>query len=151
MRWRQFVAATNARYLEALAAIENPAAAHKQLERVCEPVRYKSRRQRGINPLRRDDRELLKAVMRGEHCIHGLRNRNLTIALGLPMPKAPDEARRQSARITRKLHLLHAHGLIAKIPRSRRWRVTARGAAVMGAAIHYREQVLPEKIMKLAA
>ncbi len=151
MRWRQFVAATNARYLEALAAIENPAAAHKQLERVCEPVRYKSRRQRGINPLRRDDRELLKAVMRGEHCIHGLRNRNLTIALGLPMPKDPDEARRQSARITRKLHLLHAHGLIAKIPRSRRWRVTARGAAVMGAAIHYREQALPEKIMKLAA
>ena len=53
--------------------------------------------------------------------------------------------------MTRKLRLLHAHGLIAKIPRSRRWRVTAKGAAVMGAAIHYRERALPEEIMRLAA
>ncbi len=30
-------------------------------------------------------------------------------------------------------------------------RVTAKGAAVMGAAIHYRERALPEEIMKLAA
>jgi hypothetical protein len=150
-RYRDVMRAANARYLTALAGIENPAAAHKQLERVCEPVRYKSRRQRGLNPLRQDDRALLKAVMRGEHCIHGLRNRDLAQALSLPTPRDPDEARRQSARLTRKLHLLHAHGLIAKIPRSRRWRVTAKGAAVMGAAIHYRERALPEEIMKLAA
>jgi len=150
-RYRDVMRAANARYLEALAAIENPAAAHKQLERVCEPVRYKSRRQRGLNPLRQDDRTLLKAVMRGEHCIHGLRNRDLAAALELPTPQDPEAARRQSARLTRKLHLLHAHGLIAKIPRSRRWRVTAKGAAVMGAAIHYRERALPEEIMKMAA
>ena len=59
--------------------------------------------------------------------------------------------RGKSARVTRQLHLLHAHGLIAKIPRSRRWRVTSRGAAVSGAAIHYRQRALPEQIMKLAA
>jgi len=150
-RYRDVMRSANARYLEALAAIENPAEAHKQLERVCEPVRHKSRRQRGINPLRKDDWTLLKAVMRGEHCIHGLRNRDLAQALSLPTPKDPKAARRQSGRLTRKLRLLHAHGLIAKIPRSRRWRVTAKGAAVMGAAIHYRERALPEEIMRLAA
>ena len=143
--------AANERYLEAMAAIENPAAALRQLERVCEPVAYKSRRQRGINPLRHDDLALLKAVMRGEHCIHGLRNRDLAAALGLEKPEDPDEARRQSARVTRKLHLLHAHGLVAKIPRSRRWRVTARGAAIMAAAIHYRERALPEELIENAA
>jgi hypothetical protein len=150
-RYRDVMRSANARYLEALAGIENPTAAHKQLERVCEPVRYKSRSQRGLNPLRQDDRALLKAVMRGEHCIHGLRNRDLAQALSLPRPKDSQTARRQSARLTRKLHLLHAHGLIAKIPRSRRWRVTTKGAAVMGAAIHYRERALPEEIMRLAA
>lgn len=150
-RYREVMRSANARYLEALAAIENPAAAHKQLERVCEPVPYRGRRQRGLNPLRHDDRALLKAILRGEHCIHGLRNRDLAEVLGLRVPRDVGEARRQSARLTRKLHLAHAHGLIAKIPRSRRWRVTARGAAVIGAAIHYRERALPEEIMKMAA
>ena len=150
-RYRQVMAAANARYLEALAQIQNPAAAHRMLERVCESVAYRGRRRRGINPLRQDDRALLKAVLRGEHCIHGLRNRDLAERLGLPKPPDRDTARRQSARVTRQLHLLHAHGLIAKIPRSRRWRVTGRGAAVIGAAIHYRECALPEEIMKLAA
>lgn len=150
-RYREVTLAANGRYLEALAAIQNPAAAQKQLERVCEPVAYKSRRQRGINPLRQDDLELFKAAMRGEHCIHGLRNRDLATALGLSKPQDAAETRRQSARVTRKLHLLHAHGLLAKIPRSRRWRVTVRGAEIMGAAIHYRERALPEEIMAMAA
>jgi hypothetical protein len=150
-RWREIMGAANARYLEALAGIENPAAAQRMLERVCEPVAYRGRRRRGINPLRQEDRALLKAVLRGEHCIHGLRNRDLAERLGLSKPADRDAARRQSARVTRQLHLLHAHGLIAKIPRSRRWRVTGRGAAIMGAAIHYRECALPEEIMKLAA
>lgn len=150
-RYREVMVAANGRYLEALAAIQHPAAAHKQLERVCEPVRYKQRSRRGINPLRQDDLALLKAAMRGEHCLNGLRNRDLAAALGLSKPQDQAQARRQSARVTRKLHLLHAHGLIARIPRSRRWRVTARGAAIMGAAIHYRERALPEEIMAQAA
>jgi len=150
-RYREVMASANGRYLEALAQIQNPAAAQRMLERVCEPVAYRGRRRRGINPLRRDDSALLEAVLRGEHCIHGLRNRDLAQRRGLPKPAAREETRRQSARVTRQLHLLHAHGLIAKIPRSRRWRVTSRGAAVSGAAIHYRQRALPEQIMKLAA
>jgi hypothetical protein len=149
--YAQVARAANARYLEALAAIENPAPAHKMVERVCEPVAYRGRRARGLSPLRREDLELFKAVMRGEHTIHGLRARDLSQRLGLQKPDDPVEARRQNARVSRKLHLLHAHGLLAKIPRSRRWRLTSRGAAVMGAAISYREEILPERILQLAA
>jgi hypothetical protein len=150
-RYREVMVAANGRYLEALGALEHPAAAQPMLERVCEAVNYRGRRRRGINPLRGEDRELFKAVLRGEHVIHGLRNRDLARSLGWSQPQDLAQARRQSARVTRKLHLLHAHGLIAKIPRSRRWRVTARGAAVMGAAIHYREQALPVEILRMAA
>lgn len=143
-RYREVTRSANRRYLQALAAFDNPAPGHKALERVCERASYKKRTQRGINPLRRDDLALLKATMRGEHCIHGFRNRDLAEALGLKKPRDPAAALRQSAWVTRKLHLLHAHKLVAKIPRSRRWRVTANGVAIMNAAIQYREQVLAQ-------
>ncbi len=37
----------------------------------------------------------------------------------------------------------HAHGLIAKIPRTRRWRVTDYGRKVMGTTIYLREHHFP--------
>jgi hypothetical protein len=35
------------------------------------------------------------------------------------------------------LQRLHAHGLIAKIPRTRRWRVTQKGNALMSTLLRY--------------
>ena len=37
----------------------------------------------------------------------------------------------------------HAHGLIAKIPRTRRWRVTNYGRNVMGTSLYLREHHFP--------
>jgi hypothetical protein len=45
--------------------------------------------------------------------------------------------------VTRQLQLLRAHGLIAKIPRSRRYRVTAKGEVLMTAAIYVHDKYLP--------
>jgi hypothetical protein len=47
-------------------------------------------------------------------------------------PTDTNAKRRLSARITRLFNKLHARGLIAKIPRSRRWRVTQKGWRVLG-------------------
>ena len=41
------------------------------------------------------------------------------------------------------LQLLRAHGLIAKVPRAQRYRVTAKGETLMGAAIFARHKVFP--------
>jgi hypothetical protein len=38
---------------------------------------------------------------------------------------------------------LHVRGLIAKVPRSRRWRVTARGQRVLGAVVRLYHHGLP--------
>jgi hypothetical protein len=54
--------------------------------------------------------------------------------------------KRQSARIGRLLLLLRAH-FIAKIPRSRRYRVTLRGFKLMTAAIFLREEYMPNYIL----
>jgi len=38
---------------------------------------------------------------------------------------------------------VHAHGLIAKIPRKRRWRVTDDGRKVIGTPMYLREHHFP--------
>jgi hypothetical protein len=46
-------------------------------------------------------------------------------------------------RLAHHFRRLHAHGLIAKIPRTRRWRVTDYGRKVMGTTKYLREQHFP--------
>ena len=52
--------------------------------------------------------------------------------------------RKQSAKISRLLKRLHIYGLIAKIPRSSRWRLTKKGWALLSAAVSLKGQVFPE-------
>jgi len=54
-----------------------------------------------------------------------------------------EDPKQQSAQISRLLHRLHVYGLVAKIPRSRRWRVTAFGHRVMGASVRLRQLHFP--------
>jgi hypothetical protein len=149
-RWKDVMIGANRRYLDALAHIENPEKAYRLMEKTCEPIVRNKRHYRGLNPLNPRDLLLFLAVMRGEHSIHGLRNRDIARHLGLPCVRSTKERSRQSAHVTRKLKLLHAHGFIAKIPRSRRWHITTKGASFMAAAIHYRESVLPDSLMRPA-
>jgi hypothetical protein len=44
-----------------------------------------------------------------------------------------------------------ARTLVAKIPRSRRWRITQLGHAVMSATIQFREEEFPTAFLKTAA
>lgn len=63
--------------------------------------------------------------------------------------RTPD--RRQSAQVSRLVKRLHLRGFVAKIPRSRRWRVTQLGHAVMSTAIRLREDDFPNAFVKTAA
>jgi hypothetical protein len=63
----------------------------------------------------------------------------------------PKQARRQSAQVTRLLQRFHARRLIAKIPRSRRWRLTLKGQLAWSAAVKYHDQDYPETYAATAA
>lgn len=91
------------------------------------------------------DATLFKSLMAGEHCLHGFTNRDIRSRLsGTRWPLAcADDPKKASAKVGRCFRRLHAHGLIAKIPRNRRWRVTAYGRKVMGTAMHLREHHFP--------
>jgi hypothetical protein len=74
--------------------------------------------------------------MSGEHAVHGFANRDLRAKL---TGHLGDDPRQQSAQVSRLLHRVYVYALIAKIPRSRRWRVTAFGHRVMGASVRRRQ------------
>jgi DNA-binding IclR family transcriptional regulator len=75
--------------------------------------------------------------------LHGFTNRDLRQKLAhTPYPLAP-EADKRPGRVTRLLRRLHAHGLVAKIPHSRRWRVSLAGRHTMTTAIKLREVAYP--------
>ncbi|MGH7164422.1 MAG: hypothetical protein ACREIS_02725, partial [Nitrospiraceae bacterium] len=118
--------AANQRYLDALANVEDPSAARRALDRMAQPAGARPRRHRGFNPADPDDARLFAAVLRGEHLIAGFRNRQVREALfGATADRTL--ARRQAAHVTRLFGRLHAHGYIAKVPHTRRWRVTLLG------------------------
>ena len=77
-------------------------------------------------------------------------NRDLRSKLGrTPFPLAK-EREKQPGQVTRLLCRLHAHGLIAKVPRSRRWRVSLGGRRLMASAIKLREVAFPKLFAQAA-
>ncbi len=142
--------AANHRYLEALAVVEAPRAIEKQLDRASQPTRFHGRRRRGLNLLRVEEQRLFRAVLRGQHRLQGFRNRDVAEYLFGGTPRDPLARRRQTVRVSRLLQLLRGHGLIAKVPRSHRYRVTAKGDALMNAALYARYKVFPKELKEVA-
>jgi hypothetical protein len=126
-RYQEVSRQANYRYLEALAIVEDPISAIQQLDDITTRKETKSGRGvRAFNPLCREDMQLFKAMMAGEHHIRGLSNADIRTTLE-DSPHLRDLAhapKKQSAKVSRILSRFHAHKLIAKIPRTRRWRVT---------------------------
>jgi len=87
-------------------------------------------------------------VLRGEHLLQGFRNRDVRLRRFGP-PAATD--RQGSPQVSRLVVRLHLRGLVAKIPRSRRWRITQLGHTVLSAAIRLRQEDFPTAFLKTAA
>jgi len=140
----------NGRYLDSLAAVEDPAIAIQELHRLAEPVRQNDRPFRGFNPASGEDVRTLAAIMRGEHTLNGFRNKDVRCHL-FSHTSDERESRRQSAAVSRVFKRLHVRKFIAKIPRSRRWRVTRKGVAVMTAVLKLYHEDYPDSIVAVYA
>jgi len=145
-RFAQVAQKANQRYLEALAVVNDLGVGQKELERRCAPVYYQGRMRRALQPLAADDQALFQVTLRGEHALRGFRNGELAQQLFGPRPDDPGERRRQCGRVSRRISLLRAHGLVAKYPRSRRYRVTQRGQRFMSTAIRLRTELFPKEL-----
>jgi hypothetical protein len=141
-RYAEVSRVANSRYLDALAVIDDPAPVLRAIERLAEPRHVRGRSTKAFNPAAKADLHLFSAVLQGHHCIQGFRNRDVRQRL-YAAEKSRAQQRRDSARVGRQLKRLHQRALIAKIPRSRRWRLTDLGYKVLSAAIRFREEAFP--------
>jgi hypothetical protein len=89
---------------------------------------------------------LFRAVMAGEHVIVGFRNTHIQKRLWHRPPLDPIETKRRCAHVSRQLTKLRGHGLIAKVPRHRLYRVTPYGQRVMTAAIAHPRSRIPIRL-----
>jgi hypothetical protein len=134
-RRAQVSQAANDRYLESLAAVDESTPLAELARDVCRPTTWKGKRVRALNPLSDEDAGLLQAVNRGEFAINGFRNRDLRGLLHPTATSDPQEERRRSGAVTRKLRLLRAHGLIRKIPKTHRYTLNEKGRTVINALL----------------
>ena len=118
----------NERYVEGLAVVDDTTTCSAIFDAVSRRACVGGRSVRAMHLSERDDLALLKAISRGEFVIAGFRNRDLRRLLYAASDNLSEsERRRLSARVSRLLRLLRAHGLIRKIPKTHRYQITARG------------------------
>lgn len=129
----------NQRYIEAIATVAKPITLASVTAQLCYPVTWKKQRIRGLNPLQEPDAQLLEAVSKGEFLLHGLRNRDLRAVFFPEEAANKKEQRRRSAQISRKIRMLRAHGLLAKLPNTHRYIVSDKGRQIITALIAIRQ------------
>ena len=165
----------NERYLEALGKVDVDVPLSSLTDKLCRPVEVvtqaadgteKKRRHRALRPFDPEAVRLLETVSRAEYEIAGFRNRDVREALygtgapaqttrgeatGEPAVTPEEEAapvatrRREASRVSRKLSMLRAHGLIKKIPRTHRYLLTAEGRVAITALLAAR-QATPRRL-----
>ena len=141
---------SNERYLEGLASLDGHHPLQHLIDPVCRSTQWQGRRHRGLRPWSPEDRLLLQTISAGEFAIHGLRNRDLLAALVPDALGVAAERIRAAARVTRKLRLLRAHGIIRKVESSHRYLLTENGRAVVTATLQY-QTVTMDQLQRAAA
>jgi hypothetical protein len=81
------------------------------------------------------DQTLLEAINRPEFLLGGFRNRDLAGILYPDQQGTLKDRRRAAAKISYRLGILRGHGLIAKLPNTRRYRTTPTGRQIATASI----------------
>lgn len=140
---------SNDAYLEALAAVDDSTPCAQLFDAVSRPVLDGGRRFRALRLGDPDDLALLQAISRGEFSTAGFRNRDLRPFLYPQARRASrEELRRLCARTSRRLRLLRAHGVIRKIPKTHRYRITKRGQLLTTALFAAREANVKQLLAK---
>ncbi|MBV8544742.1 MAG: hypothetical protein JO088_08355 [Acidobacteria bacterium] len=142
---------SNHTYFNALAAVGQTRPCSKIFDAVSRPVTDCGRRVRALRLADPDDLALLQAIARGEFAISGFRNRDIRKRLyPSALTELPDEQRRLAARISRLLRILRAHGLIQKIQKTTRYRLTDLGQTLTAAIFATRNADIAQLLSKPA-
>lgn len=142
--------AANDRYAEALAALDTTTPLGQLAATVCRATSKEGKRYRALRPFSAEDRALLEAISDGKHATGGFCNRDL--ASRLYPAKSSDQAARSriASKISYRLRILRAHGLIRKSPGQRRYHMTTKGRQIVTALLQAQHATL-QQLNALAA
>ncbi|MCL2624156.1 MAG: winged helix-turn-helix domain-containing protein [Planctomycetaceae bacterium] len=126
--------AANDRYGEALAAIDTSQTIGDWAAELSKGFVKKGKRYRGIKLFVKEETQLLQAVGSGDFLTAGFANRDIAERL-YGLTTNDEERLRRSNRISYRLRLLHAHGLIRKIPKRNRYQISSKGRELITALI----------------
>jgi len=126
--------ASNERYYEALAALDTDLGLGELIGPICRSRKFRGHRVRALRPWSPEDLALFRAINRGEHIVNGFRNRDL-VGLLHGIPSSPVERKRLANQIGHRLRLLRAHGIIRRITRTHRYKLTKKGRQITTAIL----------------
>ena len=116
----------NNRFMDDLATLQDGTPVRDFIYKMTRHVVKAGRRFRALDPTGKD-RELLQAISDPAYRISGLTNKMLREKLSGTAFSAHRTEKQLSAKISRHLRLLRAHGIIRKLPRQNRYQLTLKG------------------------
>jgi hypothetical protein len=123
----------NDRYAEALASLDTTTPIGTLAAGVCRRVSKDGKRYRALRPWSEEDQKLLEVLSDAGFTVSGFRNRDLAVRL-YRCAKDDSAARaRIASKVSYRIRILRAHGLIRKLPNQRRYHVTAKGREILTA------------------
>ena len=139
-RYAEVSKAANKRFLDSMCDIVPVKSTEKEINSVCERKTVRGRTFTGFNVWSAETFRLFETVSDGCYLVRGFTNRDIRRRL---FPNTPDTSKTRG-KVSRILAKLRAHGLIRKIPRSRRYMVSDKGRCIMGALIETKRRTYPE-------
>lgn len=145
-RYAEVSKACNQRFLDALADIVPVKSVQQEIGTVCSGKTVNGKHVPGFNVWSPDVVRVMETVSDGRYLVNGFRNKDIA---GTVFPRMQDRKKR-SARTSRLLKKLRLHGLVKKVPRSRRYHVTSKGRRIMGSLIELYHKEYPELVAQAA-
>ena len=139
-RYAEVSKAANRRFLDSLQDIVPAGSIEREINEVCGKKTVRGKTVTGYNVWSKETIQLFEAISDGKYLIRGFTNKDIRIIL---YPKIHAE-KKVRGKMSRTLSKLRAHGLIRKIPHSRKYLVTDKGRRIMGALIETKRKLYPE-------
>lgn len=141
----------NERYLDAMTCAQVEDTLLEIAKRACKKTTRNGRSVRGLNPWNEQDFQLLTFLAKGEWNVNGFQNADLCRCLDPRAVKlSADERKKLSAKATRMISLLRTHGLVRKVAKTHRYKLTPTGST-FATALVLAASVQGKQLMDLAA
>ena len=145
-RYAEVSKACNQRFLDAMVDIVPVKSTLDEIGKICSGKKVDGKTVTGFNVWSPEVVCIMETVCDGRYLVNGFRNKDIGKII-FPEIRNP---RKLSSKVSRLLKKLRQHGLIKKIPKSRRYHVTSKGRRIMGALIELRHREYPALAVKTA-